>query len=140
MSNDIFILDDDEMMRKIIGNILANDMYTDHYKLHFFADYKDMLKEVSADIPTILLIDYDLQQELTGLEVIEEFRRTNRKALILAISSEESYDISANMCLMGANNFILKKDIRHLPTVIEAHLTVEDDEYTKYFSERLESI
>jgi DNA-binding response OmpR family regulator len=85
--------------------------------------------ELAADADVILL-DYRLEGDRTGLDVLREIRRRGLPALVVMMTGHGSERVAAEALQLGANDYIIKDEAfaELLPTVLARVVRVREIE------------
>jgi len=102
--NRILIAEDDEMVRRIIKEVLQDD-----YELYFAEDGSEALQLAEKHKPDLLLLDI-MMPEKNGFEVCRELRKDEemQKLIIIMVTALSDKDSEKMGLKAGADDFITK--------------------------------
>ena len=60
--------------------------------------------------PDIVLLDYMLEGELNGLQVLKKIKSTNPDTEVIMMSAQEKLEVAVNSLKHGAYDYIVKND------------------------------
>ncbi|MGH2712040.1 MAG: response regulator [Actinomycetota bacterium] len=115
MSVRVFILDDHELIRRALGDLL--DLETDLELCGEAATVREGLALMSADPPDVAIVDLRLPDG-DGIDVCRELRSLNPDTRCLVLTSSTDDDAVMSALLAGASGFLLK-DARG-PQILDA--------------------
>ena len=105
----IVVIDDNKndvvLMREMFNNIPEWDV-----DYHGFTDYKQALQELAAIDPSLIMIDYILN-ETDGLEVYQKIRNSGFQQPVVMVTGQSSDDIASQTILSGVEDYISKNSI-----------------------------
>ncbi|MGM0497938.1 MAG: response regulator [Bacteroidota bacterium] len=103
-TNRILIAEDDEMVRKIINEVLQDD-----YELYFAEDGEKALQLARDHHPDLLLLDI-MMPEKNGFEVCRELRKDKemQKLIVIMVTALSDKDSEKMGLKAGADDFITK--------------------------------
>ncbi|MDX1958282.1 MAG: sigma-54 dependent transcriptional regulator [Leptospiraceae bacterium] len=99
----IYIVDDETEIRKTLRNILEDE----NYEVEDFANKKSLLKNLSKERPSLILLDVWLGKE-DGLEVLDECKKIYPTVPIVMISGHGTIEMAVNATKKGAVDFLEK--------------------------------
>ena len=102
----IFVVEDDIMYREIIKNELEENNCKN---IEFFSLGKDCINNLHKN-PDIVLLDYMLEGELNGLQVLKKIKSTNPDTEVIMMSAQEKLEVAVNSLKHGAYDYIVKND------------------------------
>jgi len=102
--NRILIAEDDEMVRRIIKEVLQDD-----YELYFAEDGSEALQLAKEHIPDLLLLDIMMPKK-NGFEVCRELRKDEemQKLIVIMVTALSDKDSEKMGLKAGADDFITK--------------------------------
>ncbi len=102
--NRILIAEDDEMVRRIIKEVLQDD-----YELYFAEDGSEALQLAEKHKPDLLLLDI-MMPEKNGFEVCRELRKDEemQKLIVIMVTALSDKDSEKMGLKAGADDFITK--------------------------------
>lgn len=112
----IFVVDDDEWYRELIGYTLG---LNPDYRLRKFGDASSLLRELHEK-PDLITLDYRLP-DAQGQALLERIRSENPETEIIVISEQDDIQTAVDLLKSGAYDYIVKsRDIRErlLHTVV----------------------
>jgi two-component system, response regulator YesN len=138
MAKSIVIVDDEKLVIYGICSLLAeNDI---NYEVGAtFNSGEEGLRFCMSNPPDLLLTDIGMPG-MSGLELIEKIRQTNTEMKIVVLSCHDEYDMVHRAFVLGADDYILKKDIEKdsLYQILEKLLPADSgEEYTHDKSDKL---
>ncbi len=105
MAHDILIVDDEEDIRGLIADILADEGYSTRTA----SDSDTALDEVNKRAPSLLILDIWLQgSKLDGLEILERVMGDQPDLPVIIISGHGNIETAVSAIRMGAYEFIEK--------------------------------
>lgn len=112
----VLIVDDDEMMRRLVGRALSSFGFT---QVHAAENGADGLAAAERDVPDIIISDYNMP-EMHGLELVEAVRANDAldQTVIIMLSAADEHDVIEGARHLGADTFMVKPferaDLKHL--------------------------
>ena len=100
----IFVVEDNLLYQQLIAKELedlSNDIY-------FFTQGELCLKELYRN-PEIIILDYNLEGEINGLDTLKEIRKFNDAIQIILFSSQKNIYNRENLLRYGSFDFLEKK-------------------------------
>jgi len=103
-SNRILIAEDDEMVRRIIKEVLQDD-----YELYFAENGSEALQLANEHKPDLLLLDI-MMPEKNGFEVCRELRKDEemQKLIVIMVTALSDKDSEKMGLKAGADDFLTK--------------------------------
>ncbi len=109
-STDVFIVDDNELVRTGIVRMLENENYT----VKAFNNPRQFIAEIFATktLPRLIISDYDMEG-MNGIDIIQTLKSspTHKQLPILMVSAQIKPEISAKAKQLGAVDWIKKSAI-----------------------------
>lgn len=102
MNNDIFIVDDDQNIARLIRLYLEQEGYT----VQHFARGDEALAAFKREEPRLMLLDIMLPG-IDGWDVCREVRKTSKLPIIMLSAKEETFD-KVKSLEIGADDYITK--------------------------------
>lgn len=99
----IFIVDDEIEIRKSLRHILEDE----DYEVEDFANSKSLLKSLSKERPSLLLLDVWLGKE-DGLQILDECKKIYPLLPIVMISGHGTIELAVSATKKGAVDFLEK--------------------------------
>lgn len=123
----IILVEDVPGDAKIVEKWLSSKLKKEHdiYIVSNKEDFEDAIENIRCDI---VLTDYNIQIDFSGLDVIKYIKQKNLLIPIIIVSGAIGEDKAAELMLEGASDFILKERLDRLVPAIEREM---DDYYYK---------
>jgi DNA-binding response OmpR family regulator len=105
MKSLIYIVDDNEMMRLFLENLLNEEYHTKS-----FATSEELLNDLTGDIlPDIILLDQNLE-DVRGIDILKSVKASvyTEHIAVIFISGEEKSETRIAVLEAGADDYILK--------------------------------
>ncbi|WP_411822715.1 sigma-54-dependent transcriptional regulator [Leptospira sp. 'Mane'] len=99
----IYILDDEKEIRKSLRAILEDE----NYLVEDFSNGKTLLKALTKDRPSLILLDVWVGKE-DGLTILDECRKIYPTLPIVMISGHGTIELAVSATKKGANDFLEK--------------------------------
>jgi DNA-binding response OmpR family regulator len=112
----VLIVDDDEMMRRLLGRALTSFGFT---QIHFAEDGAAGLVVAEREAPDIIISDYHMPG-MHGLEFVEAVRRNEAldQTAVIMLSAADDQIVIKGARNLGADTFMVKPfdrpDLKHL--------------------------
>jgi len=100
----IFIVEDNLLYQQLI----AKELETLSDDIYFFTKGELCLKELYRN-PEIIILDYNLEGEINGLDTLKEIRKLNDTIQIILFSSQKNIYNRENLLRYGSFDFLEKK-------------------------------
>jgi two-component system nitrogen regulation response regulator NtrX len=101
----ILIVDDEQDIRELIGDILRDEGYT----TRLAANSDDCLAEINADPPSLMILDIWLKDSrMDGIDILKTVKRDNPDIPVVIISGHGNIEIAVAAIKQGAYDFIEK--------------------------------
>lgn len=81
----------------------------DEFRVSAFKDVEDFMKEVNRAKPDIILLDYDLNTEHTGLDVAKMVRNIDKNLPIIVVSGNITTDLVGRFKPYNISKFLAKQ-------------------------------
>jgi CheY-like chemotaxis protein len=101
----IFIVEDNPIYQQLI----AKELESMGGQIHFFTKGEECLKELDLH-PAIVVLDYNLEGEMNGLETLEAIRKKDESIFVILFSSQKSVYSRQNIDRYGSFAFLEKKN------------------------------
>jgi len=124
MSKKILIVDDDRLMRKLLGYIIKKE----GYQVSVADDGSDALKIVKRDKPDLIISDVEMPK-LNGLELCQKLKENIDTKLIPIILITSNTQIQDKLCgfRSGADDYFMKPlHLKNLLTRVKSLLESGD--------------
>jgi CheY-like chemotaxis protein len=109
-TNDVFIVDDNELVRTGIVRMLENENLT----VKAFSNPRQFIAEIFATkaLPRLIISDYDMEG-MNGIDIIQTLKSSpaHKHLPILMVSAQIKAEISAKAKQLGAVDWIKKSAI-----------------------------
>lgn len=102
MSKKIYVVDDDENIRELIGLYLQKDGYT----VELFESGEKGIEAFRASAPDLMMLDV-MMPGMDGYDVLKEVRKTSQLPVIMVTAKDETFDKVLGLEL-GADDYIVK--------------------------------
>lgn len=79
-----------------------------NFKITTFTSGEECIDALSRSIPDIIILDYNLEKGMNGLEVLRQIRKRTRIPVIV-LSSQPDVQVAADFLKEGATDYIQKK-------------------------------
>lgn len=107
----VFVVDDDVMYLKsiIIG---LSTKYKDKVVFKYFSNSSELFSELESEtqMPDLILLDYNLEINISGIEVIQKIKQFNSSLDIVMVSSQKNLQTTFSTLKTGARTYIQKSD------------------------------
>ncbi len=103
MSQRVFVVEDDALLREAVDLILTHAGYT----VATTAVGKGAVDLISRFQPHLVLLDIRLP-DISGLQVLEILRKSGHPALIIMMTADNRPDTVRDVMAMGGNGYLLK--------------------------------
>ena len=101
----ILIVDDEQDIRELIGDILRDEGYT----TRLAANSDDCIAEINADPPSLMILDIWLKDSrMDGIDILKSVKRDNPDIPVVIISGHGNIEIAVAAIKQGAYDFIEK--------------------------------
>jgi len=117
----IYIIDDDEMLLKILKNKFSTNT---NYKLYTFKSAEEFIADYikypfSKRQVHIVILDFLLNgnyqsPEYNGIEALKAIKKLNKSINVIMLSGVEDVDIATSAMKLGAESFIKKNENSYL--------------------------
>ncbi|MFI5153891.1 MAG: response regulator [Chitinophagales bacterium] len=100
----IFIVEDNLVYQQLIAKeleALAGEIY-------FYTKGENCLEDLHKN-PSIIILDYNLEGEINGLDTLQEIRKFSDSVLIILFSSQKSINTRENLNRYGSFTFLEKR-------------------------------
>ena len=104
-SPEIFIVEDNLMNQQLI----ARELETFGKKISFYTTGEDCLAHLDRH-PSMIVLDYNLDGEINGLETLEEIRKFDSSIFVVLFSSQQEVHSDENLRRYGCFDFIEKRE------------------------------
>ena len=118
MRANIFVTDDDDVVRQAISRRLAKR----HHQVRSFDSGEALLEALDHDAPDLILLDLKMAG-LSGLETLKHIRSKSQQALIILLTAYGTVEDAVEAIKLGAYDFLIKSvDFSSVEPVIDRAL------------------
>ena len=118
MRANIFVTDDDDVVRKAISRRLAKQ----HHHVRSFDSGEALLDALDHDVPDLILLDLKMAG-LSGLETLKQIRAKSQQALVILLTAYGTVEDAVEAIKLGAYDFLIKSiDLSGVEPVIDRAL------------------
>ncbi len=100
----IFAVDDDELIVSMLARALKNE----GYEVHFQTTTKDVVANISAWQPDILFLDLDIDEKMSGLDILAAVKKEGIGADVVMLTADDSADSAIRAMKLGAVDYFTK--------------------------------
>lgn len=100
----IFLLDDDEL----ISSMLSRALKKEGYEVQTETSTEDVLNKISAWCPDLVLLDIHLDEDKSGLDILEEMRREEIGGQVVMLTADDSAESAITAMKLGAVDYLTK--------------------------------
>ncbi len=101
----IFIVEDNLLYQQLI----AKELETISDDIHFYTRGENCIENLDKN-PSIIILDYNLEGEMNGLDTLQEIRKFDLSIYVILFSNQKDLNTSENKRQYGSFNFVEKKD------------------------------
>lgn len=105
LSPGIFIVEDNLMNQQLI----ARELETFGGRISFYTTGEDCLADLGRH-PSIVVLDYNLDGEINGLDTLEEIRKFDSSIFVVLFSSQRELQSDENLRRYGSFDFLEKRE------------------------------
>jgi two-component system OmpR family response regulator len=118
----IFIVEDNLLYQQLI----ARELESFGSKLFFYTTGEHCIANLCRR-PSIVILDYNLDGEINGLETLEQIRKFDPSIFVVLFSSQKEVHSSENQQRYGSFDFLEKKDQSFflLKQLLQAKINIE---------------
>ena len=118
MRANIFVTDDDDVVRQAISRRLAKR----HHQVRSFDSGEALLEALDQDVPDLILLDLKMAG-LSGLETLKLIRAKSHQALVILLTAYGTVEDAVEAIKLGAYDFLIKSvDFSSVEPVIDRAL------------------
>ena len=118
MRANIFVTDDDDVVRQAISRRLAKK----HHHVRSFDSGETLLEALDHDVPDLILLDLKMAG-LSGLETLKHIRAKSQQALVILLTAYGTVEDAVEAIKLGAYDFLIKSvDFSGVEPVIDRAL------------------
>ncbi|MFH7319599.1 sigma-54-dependent transcriptional regulator [Desulfurivibrio sp. D14AmB] len=100
----IFAVDDDEL----IVSMLARALKSEGYEVNFQTTTTEVVANISAWHPDLVFLDIDIDEMMSGLDILEAIRREGVTAEVVMLTADDSADSAIRAMKLGASEYFTK--------------------------------
>jgi len=100
----IFIVEDNLLFQQLI----AKELESISCSLHSFTNGEDCIDHLQYSIPDVLVLDNNLEGEISGLETLKLIRVLHADLYIVLFSTQEALNTKENLAYYGNFDFVEK--------------------------------
>ena len=104
MKGRIFILDDEEL----IITMLARALRKEGFETQLQTSSKDIIKKIEAWQPDLVLLDINLDEDITGLDILNEIKKEKIDTQVVMLTGDDSADSAIRALKIGAADYLTK--------------------------------
>jgi DNA-binding NtrC family response regulator len=124
MTKLIAIIDDEPEMEFIYPLIFSDQLKNQRLKLIFFSDIRRFLEWSKDQRPDMILSDINMPY-MSGLELVQQIRKTGQSIPIYFISGDDESDHSSAIAKLGACRYLTKPlNLQKLVSAVEEDLSL----------------
>jgi CheY-like chemotaxis protein len=102
----IVIVEDNLMYQQLI----ARQVQSAGDEVHFFTKGETCVEELAGITPDVLVLDYNLEGEMNGLDILKHVRTSHPNTFAVVYSTEEGLNCQENFDRCGHFVYIEKKE------------------------------
>jgi len=100
----IFLLDDDEL----IVTMLARALRKEGFETHVQTSSDDIIKKMVAWHPDVMLLDINLGEDRTGLDILTEIKANELDAQVVMLTGDDTAESAIKAMKIGAADYLTK--------------------------------
>jgi len=100
----VFLLDDDEL----ISSMLARSLKKAGYAVQRETSTDDIVNKIAAWYPDLILLDIHLDEDKSGLAVLEELKREEIPGQVVMLTADDSAESAITAMKLGAADYLTK--------------------------------
>ena len=100
----LFLLDDDEL----ISSMLARSLKKAGYDVHVETSTEDVIDKIAAWYPDLILLDIHLDEDKSGLAILEELKRDEIPGQVVMLTADDSAESAITAMKLGAADYLTK--------------------------------
>ena len=119
----IFIVEDDELWAENVS-----DNFQKKFRSKIFASGEEALEALAEEHPKIVVLDYHLEGEMTGMDTLKKFSKQAPDSYVVMFSAQDDVQVAVNILNEGAYDYVVKNDsaLNRLRIITRNILTRED--------------
>ena len=113
----IVVVEDNDMFALAVEQAFRESVFI---KSEFYKSPDIFLKNI-AELPDIYVLDYNLNHELNGRDLLIRIKEVNPKAVVIMLSAQKEVSVAIDLMKNGASYYLLKTrdNLRRLVKIIE---------------------
>jgi DNA-binding NtrC family response regulator len=100
----LFLLDDDEL----ISSMLARSLKKAGYEVQSETSTDDVINKIAAWYPDLILLDIHLDEDKSGLAILEELKREEIPGQVVMLTADDSAESAITAMKLGAADYLTK--------------------------------
>ncbi|HEY5657165.1 MAG TPA: sigma-54 dependent transcriptional regulator [Myxococcota bacterium] len=100
----VFVLDDDEL----IASMLERSLKKEGYDVRSETTTEDILNKISSWCPDLVLLDIHLDENRTGLDILEDMKREAIPGEVVMLTADGSAESAITAMKLGAADYLTK--------------------------------
>jgi DNA-binding NtrC family response regulator len=100
----IFIVEDNALYAQLLKRELENNKYNN---IQVFSKGEDCISALNQN-PDIILLDYQLDGKLTGIDVLGEIKKLGKDIKVVFLTAHAKLDLALNALRLGAYDYVIK--------------------------------
>jgi DNA-binding NtrC family response regulator len=104
MKGRIFLLDDDEL----IASMLSRALRKEGYEVQMETGAEDVINKIGAWCPDLVLLDVHLDEEINGLDILEELKKEKIGGQVVMLTADDSAESAITAMKLGAADYLTK--------------------------------
>jgi two-component system, OmpR family, response regulator len=102
----IFVVEDNLMYQ----NLIAKELETVGGNIHFYTTGEACLIDLDKK-PSVIVMDYNLEGEMTGLDTLQQVRNTHPDVYVILFSSQQGLNTKEIFLQYGSFDFLEKNSL-----------------------------
>ena len=102
----IFVVEDNLMYQ----NLIAKELESIGGNLHFYTTGEACLVDLDMK-PSVIVMDYNLEGEMTGLDTLQKVRNTHPDVYVILFSSQQGLNTKEVLLQYGSFDFLEKNSL-----------------------------
>jgi len=100
----LFLLDDDEL----ISSMLTRSLKKAGYEVQSETSTDDVINKIAAWYPDLILLDIHLDEDKSGLAILEELKREEIPGQVVMLTADDSAESAITAMKLGAADYLTK--------------------------------
>jgi len=100
----LFLLDDDEL----ISSMLARSLKKAGFEVQSETSTDDVINKIAAWYPDLILLDIHLDEDKSGLSILEELKREEIPGQVVMLTADDSAESAITAMKLGAADYLTK--------------------------------